>query len=551
MTREEEIFVSIVKSHLEKNLVRDSLVLMKISEDIKKIPGVEEALVAMGTETNKKLAEDLGLYTDEVAAATERDLFISVRASSIESLQKALETARELLLKPPEAGELEFFDIDMALSAMPDANLALISVPGEYAKEVAIKFLEKGIHVHLFSDHVPKEDEVELKRYAFERGLLVLGPGAGTSIINSKAIAFADAVRRGPIGIVASAGTGLQEVSSLIHNLGSGVTQGLGVGGGDVKNYVGGLMMKLGLKLLDQDEYTKVLTVVSKPPEKETLDSILEFVERETRKPIVFGFLGKYTLQLPKGLIGRASAARSLHATALEAVRLVDEALYEKGREKLTVPYEKLLSELQPYWEQLEDRQKYIRGLYTGGTLTSEALTLLDELKIELYSNAPLPGQKKLPDSFRSIGNTIVDLGEEEFTAGRAHPMIDPTIRRLRLVEEARDPEVAVIVMDFVLGYGAHPDPVGAHVQAIKEAQKIAEADGRKLIIIGYVLGVSEDPQGLESQVDKLKSLGAIVPPTNAVGVLSSAVLALRGQIERETVNKFYGEYLDAYIKAR
>jgi len=543
--------MALVKAVVEKNLVRDSLVLMKISEDVKKIPGVEEALVAMGTETNKKLAADLGVLTPEVEAAGEGDLFIAVRASTPEALERAISTARELLTKPPEAGEAEFYDIDMALAALPDANLALISVPGEYAKEVAMKFLERGIHVHVFSDHVPKEDEVEMKRFAYERGLLVLGPGAGTSIINGVAIAFANAVRRGPVGIVASAGTGLQEVSSLVTNLGSGVSQGLGVGGGDVKNYVGGLMMKLGLKLLDRDEETKVLTIVSKPPEQETLDSILQFVERETKKPIVFGFMGKFTLSLPPGLVGRASAARSLHATALEAVRLVDESLYEKGKERLTVPYEKLLSQLQPYWEQLSPKQKYIRGLFTGGTLTSEALTLLDELKIELYSNAPLPGQKKLPDSFKSIGNTVVDLGEEEFTAGRAHPMIDPTIRRLRLVEEAKDPEVAVIVMDFVLGYGAHIDPVGAHLPAIKEAQRIAESDGRKIVMVGYVLGVSGDPQGYESQVEKLRNAGVIVPPTNAMGVLSSAVVALKGQISRELVAKFYSEYLDAYIKAR
>ncbi|MCC6051625.1 MAG: hypothetical protein LM585_00090 [Fervidicoccaceae archaeon] len=540
-----------IKTVVEKNLVRDSLVLMKISEDLKKIPGVEEALVAMGTETNKKLAMDLGVFTPDVEKASEGDLFIAIRASSQEALEKAIAAAREMLSKPAGAGEAEFYDVDMALAALPDANLALISVPGEYAKEVAMKFLERGIHVHVFSDHVPKEDEVEMKKYAFERGLLVLGPGAGTSIINGVAIAFANAVRRGPIGIVASAGTGLQEVSSLIHNLGSGVSQGLGVGGGDVKNYVGGLMMKLGLKLLDQDEETKVLTIVAKPPEKETLESILQYVEKETRKPIVFGFMGKFTLSLPKGLVGRASAARSLHATALEAVRLVDEELYERGKEKLTIPYERLLSMLQPYWEELSPKQKYIRGLFTGGTLTSEALTLLDELKIELYSNAPLPGQKQLPDPFRSIGNTIVDLGEEEFTAGRAHPMIDPTIRRLRLIEEAKDPEVAVVLMDFVLGYGSHIDPVGAHLPAIKEAQKIAEADGRKLVIIGYVLGVSGDPQGYESQIEKLRSVGAIVPPTNAVGVLSAAVVASRGQISRDIVDKFYKEYFEAYIKAR
>lgn len=540
----------VVGSHVEKNLVRDSLVLLKISEELKRTPGVEEALVAMATETNKRLAADLGLVTPEIEAAKEGDLFIAVRASDEETLRRAIAHARDMVLRPTAAAEEEYYDVDMALATLPDANLALISVPGQYAKEVAMKFLERGIHVHVFSDHVPPEDEAEMKRYAYERGLLVLGPGAGTSIINGVAIAFANVVRRGPIGIVASAGTGLQEVSCLVHRLGSGVTQGLGVGGGDVKNYVGGLMMKLGLKLLDSDEETKVLTVVSKPPEQETLDSILAFVARETRKPIVFGFMGKYTLRLPANLIGRASASRTLHATALEAVRLVNEELYEKGRKMLTPSFEKILSELQPYWEQLDGRQKYIRGLFTGGTLTSEALTLLDELKIDLYSNTPLPGQRKLPDPFKSIGHTVVDLGEEEFTAGRPHPMIDPTIRRLRLLEEARDPEVAVVLMDFVLGYGSHPDPVGAHLPAIKEAQRVAEEDGRKLVVIGYVLGVDEDPQGYRSQVEKLKAAGAIIPPTNAVGALMAATVAMRGQIERNLVSKFYTEYLEPYIRA-
>lgn len=540
--------MAMVRVIVEKNLMRDSLQLMKISEELKKLPGVIEAVVAMGTETNKEIAKELGVYTQELDTIGEDDLFIAIKAEDEESLSKAIEKAREWITRPPETGESEFIDIDMALAALPDANLALVSVPGEYARDVTMKFLEKGIHVHLFSDHVPKEHEVELKRYAAEKGLLVLGPGAGTSIINGVAIAFANAVRKGPIGIVAAAGTGLQEVSTLIHRIGSGVSQGLGVGGGDVKNYVGGIMTKLAFEMLDSDPNTSVLTFVSKPPEQETLDSIMSFLEENTRKPIVLGIMGKVSIKLPESLIKRTSVARTLHATALESVRLVSPELYKKSLYELTVPLEKLREKLEPVWSSLNDKQKYIRGLFTGGTLTSEALMLMDALGIEMYSNAPLEGQKKLEDPFKSVENTIVDLGEEEFTAGRAHPMIDPTIRRLRLLEEAKDPETAVILMDFVLGYGSNPDPAGAHVDAIKKAIDTARQNGNNLVIIAYVLGVEEDPQPMSEQVKKLENLGVMVMPTNAMAAISAAMVARRGEIEQARLDKVYNEYLRPYI---
>jgi succinyl-CoA synthetase alpha subunit len=531
---------------VERNLMRDSLQLMKISEELKKLDGVIDAIVAMGTETNKEIAKQLGLLLPEVEKAGDSDLFIAIAAREEQSLKKALEKAKELLSAPISGGEMEYVDIESALAALPDANLAIVSVPGEYARDVAMKLLEKGIHVHLFSDHVPEEHEVELKKYAFDRGLLVLGPGAGTSIINGKAIAFANAVRRGPIGIIAAAGTGLQEVSSLIHNMSLGVSHGLGVGGGDVKNYVGGIMTKLALSYMEKDPSTKIITMVSKPPQQETLNSILEYAEKNTTKRLVLGFMGKVEMDLPKGLKGRTSVARTLHATALESVRLVSPSIYEKVKDEYTIPFDKLNAMLKPKYEKLKSSQKYIRALYTGGTLTSESLMIFDLLGIEVYSNAPLKGQKKLDDPFKSVGNTVIDLGEEEFTAGRAHPMIDPTIRRLRLIEEAKDPEVAVILMDFVLGYGSHPDPAGAHLDAIREAKKIAENDGRHLVIIGYVLGVEGDPQGFNEQKRKLEAEGVTVLPTNAISALAAALSALRGKLNDNRVREIYEGYLKA-----
>ncbi len=537
-----------VKTIVEKNLMRDSLQLMKVSEELKKLPGVLESVVAMGTETNKEIAKELGVLTPEVESATGDDLFAVIAAESEEVLEEALKKAREWITKPPTSGEMEYIDVETALAALPDANLAIVSVPGEYARDVTMKFLEKGIHVHLFSDHVPKEHEVELKKFGYENGLLVLGPGAGTSIINGVAIAFANAVKRGPVGIVAAAGTGLQEVSTLVSKMGSGVSQGLGVGGGDVKNYVGGLMTKLSMKMLEQDPDTKIITMVSKPPEQETLNAILDFAAKETTKPLVLGIMGKVSINVPENLKHRTSVARTLHATALESVRLTAPDKYEKAVEEYTIPFEKLVSMLQPIWEKFSPEQKYIRGLFTGGTLTSEALMIFDELGLKIYSNAPLKGQLELPDPFKSLEHSVVDLGEEEFTAGRAHPMIDPTIRRLRIIDEAKDPETAVILMDFVLGYGSNPDPAGAHAEAIKQAKKIAEENGRHLAIVAYVLGVEGDPQGYEDQINKLKEAGAIILPSNAIASFAAALLALRGQVPKEKVDKFYNEYLKPYV---
>ena len=537
-----------VKAVIEKNLMRDSLQLMKISEDLKKIPGVLEAVVAMGTETNKEIAKELGVLIPGVDSAGEDDLFAVIAAESEETLEKALEKAHEWLMKPPSAGEMEYIDVESALASLKDTNLALVSVPGEYARDVTMKFLEKGIHVHLFSDHVPKDHEVELKKYAYERGLLVLGPGAGTSIINGVGIAFANAVKRGSVGIVAAAGTGLQEVSSLVSKMGAGVSQGLGVGGGDVKNYVGGLMTKLSMRMLEKEYDTKIITMVSKPPEQETLDTILDYAASETTKPLVLGIMGKVTIHVPEKLRNRTSVARTLHATALESVRLVNREKYEKALDEYTIPFEKLLSTLQPLWEEFSSEQKYIRALYTGGTILSEALMIFDELGLKVYSNAPLKGQLRLPDSFKSLENTVVDLGEEEFTAGRAHPMIDPTIRRLRIIDEAKDPGTAVMLMDFVLGYGSNPDPAGAHVDAIKKAQKTAEENGGKIAFIGYVLGVEDDPQKYSEQVEKLRNAGVIVLPTNAISAFATALLVLKGVVPKEKVDKIYNEYLKPYV---
>lgn len=535
-----------VRNVVKRNFYKDSLQLMQLSEEAKKITGVRDAAVVMGTSTNKELLERLGLLTQEGREASEGDMIVALMTEAVDSLGSALRQVEELLTRPAAAKAQSYYNVDDALKALPDANLAIVSIPGEYARDVVKKLLDRGIHVHLFSDHVSHEDETYLKQYASERGLFVLGPGAGTSIIGGKAIAFANVVNRGNVGIVAAAGTGLQEVSVLVSRAGSGISQGLGVGGGDVKKHVGGIMTLDAIRALEADPGTDVICLVSKPPSPETLANIMTYVEEETKKKFVICFLGAKKYEVKKGLRGRIFSTKSLHVASAQAVRFATGKEGEKMVAKISMPageIEKLASEI---GAKLKPEQKYVRGLYTGGTLTYETMLLFTELFGGVYSNAPLDDRFKLQDSYKSFEHTLVDLGEEEFTAGRAHPMIDPTVRKLRIVEEAKDRSVAAIIMDIVLGYGSNRDPAGAMSQSIRDAKAIARADGRELPILAHVCGTDLDPQPLKEQEEKLRNEGVVVLPTNALMAYVAALIATRGQIPVGVKKRVLREYLGA-----
>jgi len=537
--------LSVTRSVIRKNFYRDSIQLLKISEEAKKLPGVLDAAVVMGTETNKEILEKLGLLTREARVSSENDMVISLRAESEEASVDVMKKIEEILMKPP-AAERAFYSLDAALEAMPDANLAIVSIPGEHAREVVLPLLERGVNVHLFSDHVPVADELELKKIAREKGLLVMGPGAGTSIINNVAVAFADVVNRGPIGIVAAAGTGLQEVSVLVSQAGLGVSQAIGVGGGDVKKAVGGIMTLDGIKALEADPETRIVTLVSKPPDTQVQAAIMDYIKTKCKKGYVTCFVGGETIPIGKDLKKRIRQTRTLHAAALESIRAVDEVKYKKAMRVISLEPDALRRMADKTCGKLGKGQRYLRGLYTGGTLAYETMILLKETIGDIYSNAPLDKKLILADPYKSFQNTVVDLGEEEYTKGRAHPMMDPTVRRIRLIGEASDPEVALIAMDFVLGYGSHADPVGAHAEAIQNAQKTAGEDGRYLPILAHVCGTDKDPQNLASQVERLERLGAMVLPTNALMALLAWIIVERGEVKDSTLDQAYDRYLAA-----
>lgn len=539
--------MSIVRNLVKRNFHRDSVQLLHLSEEAKKIDGITDAAVVMGTTTNKEILQKLGLLTDEGKAASESDMILAVMADSQPLIEKGLQKIEDMVLKPPPAKGRSYFSLEAALQAVPDANLAVVSIPGEHAREIVLKLLDKGISVHLFSDHVPPEHELELKQYAKERGLLVMGPGAGTSVIGGKAIAFANAVKKGKIGVVGAAGTGLQEVTVLLSEAGLGVSEGLGTGGGDIKAKMGGIMMLQSIDALEQDPGSSTVVVVSKPPDTDVKKKIIDHIVNRTKKQYVTCFIGPESYAMPASTRGRVRATKTLHAAVMEAIQATEPGRYAEIAKPFSMSQNDLMALASKISKGLNDKQKYIRGLYTGGTFAYETLVILGRMIGDVYSNAPIDARLKLANSYQSVKNSIVDLGEEEFTVGRAHPMIDPTIRKMRIVEEAKDPEVAVIIMDFMLGYGSHSDPAGAMLGAITDARRIAEKDGRVLPILAHVCGTEQDPQPLSEQIGKLRGAGIEVLPTNALMAIASALVARKGKIDRPIMEDVYNTYLKGF----
>jgi succinyl-CoA synthetase alpha subunit len=501
----------------------------------------------MATETNKGILIRLGFSPSTIEQASESDMLIAIRAKDQASVDLATSQVDKLLESPAQVagGDQEKAgDIDAALGKMPGANLVLLSIPGEHVKDISHKLIERGIHQLIFSDHVPVEDELEIKTVAAAKGVLIMGPGAGTSIINGKGIGFSNAVNTGPVGVVAAAGTGLQEVTSLLDQCGIGVKHGLGVGGNDPKDKIGGIMMLECMKILENDDDIKVIAIVSKPPSPAVEHKILDYVINSGAKKYVLAFIGGGSADSKQQGNNMVVKVNSLASSVLAIANMLGDEHLHKALSQTHLPPERLANILQMEWDRLQSSQKFIRALYTGGTFTYEAQVILGEILEDglIYSNAPIQRVKQLQDSYKSEKHSIIDLGEEEFTKGRPHPMIDPTIRKFRILEEAKDPEVGVLLLDFVLGYGANPDPVGAVLDEIKQAKEIAHKNGRYLSIVAHVCGTKNDVQGYDESVSKLNSAGCIVMPTNALAAIASALIISRGKMD---LAHAYAKYLE------
>lgn len=511
------------------NFYRDSVSLMQVSAKISARSGVTQASAVMASEANLELLREAGLL-DGDGTYRPSDLLIVMEGED-EALADALAEAEALLSRqvtPRGRGVVEFppRSIEMALSRRPAANLVLISTPGEYAAAEAEKALRLGLNVMMFSDNVALDDEVRLKALAASKDLILMGPDCGTAIVDGVPLGFANAVRRGAIGIVAASGTGLQQVTCLVDRRGKGISQAIGTGGRDLRLEVGGGTMLRGLARLAADPETKVIVLVSKPPAQKVADLILEAAAK-IDKPVVVNFLGADLRHKPRP---GTYAATTLEEAAAFAVLLAD------GREpdaasKLATPEGP--AEAVAAAATLAPEQQFVRGLYTGGTFCFETLLILSQALGPVYSNTPLQPDHALDDPWTSREHTVIDLGDDNFTRGRPHPMIDPTLRNERIVKEASDPAVAVILLDVVLGYGSHSDPATDLVPSLLAAQKRAAADGRQIAFVASVCGTRDDPQGLVRQETILREAGVLLTDSNA----AAARLALRLAIRDESVS--------------
>lgn len=481
--------MSVLHSEIRPGAYYDSIVLMQLQASLARLPGVADAAVVMASAANLELLESSGLRPPDLGAVGSNDLVIAVRAQSEASALAALEQVDGLLerRRAAVAGEYRPRGLATAVRALPDARWVLVSVPGRYAARVAREALELGRHVFLYSDNVALADEVALKQRATERGLLVMGPDCGTAVVGGIGLGFANRLRRGPVGLVGASGTGLQLVTSRLDALGVGVSQVIGTGGRDLSAAVGAATARQGLELLARDPETRVVVLVSKPPAPAVAARLLALAQT-LGKPVVVSFVGWAP---PLGELGSVRFARNLAEAAEIAAGFVGQ-----GHE---------LKSLAPSLRPSKPRI-WLRGLFAGGTLAVELLHGLESFLDPLFSNVALRPEQRHEDSARSRGHAILDLGADEYTVGRLHPMIDQELRLRRFRQEAADPEVALLLLDVVLGDGAHPDPA---TELAPEIAACREHDGPEVVVL--IVGTEADPQGLGAQVEQLEQAGAIV----------------------------------------
>jgi len=502
----------VVKGAIHRNSYRDSVELMGIAAQLEQLAGIQRAGLVMATPANLAVLAEAGLAEAAAGGPGPNDLVVAVAATEGPAADHALATAATLLAAgtgdadgPREVRTAQ--TLGEGLAELPDANLALVSTPGTYATAESLRALKRGLNVFLFSDNVPIEDEIQLKTLADRKGLLVMGPDCGTAIVGGVPLGFANAVRPGPIGLVGASGTGLQQVTSLIHRFGSGVSQAFGTGGRDLDERVGGTTMLAATRLLLADPATSVIVLISKPPSASVALKILDAV-RTSPKPVVVNFLG--------GDPGAVEAVGAIFAPTFEsaarlAVGLAGGAAMTDDPTDLVGGLRDplMLAVAEEAASRLAAGQGEIRGLYSGGSLAGEAKVVL----------AAVLG----PDRH----DRILDLGDDEYTVGRPHPMIDPRLRNEHIVATATEPAVGILLLDVVLGHGSHPDPAEALAPAIADAMALAISAGRRLLVVASVCGTDLDPQGLERQERILAQTGVMLESSNARAAMLAASIAL------------------------
>ena len=522
----------IIQARVKRNAYFDSITLMKIASTLTSMSGIADAAAIMATPPNLQLLTEAGLtppLTEENPGPG--DVLIVVRANDDNSANNALQAAEEQLAQRPISSSGESSSspqqprsIEQAAQLHPDAKLAVISVPGPYAALEADRALRSGLHVFLFSDNVSLEDEIALKHLARERNLLLMGPDCGTAMLNGAALGFVNVVPAGPIGIVGASGTGIQQIMSLIAQQRCGVSQAIGCGGRDLSEAVGAITTLQGLRLLQEDDATEVIVLVSKPPAPAVAQRVLESAAKG-RKPIVVCFVGADTEALESRYGDAIVVSRTLADAAQKAVSIyggteLTTGTWSTRTRKPTSPISI------PAAGDLATQGQRLAALFSGGTLCDEAMHLWLEgtaqgKKLDpIYSNIPLKPEWHIVEGGPIQGHYAIDFGSDEYTRGRPHPMIDPSLRLKHFQEAASDPTIGVILLDIVLGYCSHPDPASVYAPAIRTARAQAQRTGRRLSFVISLCGTEGDPQRLSLQNQQLREAGAEVFLSNADAAL-------------------------------
>lgn len=508
---------------IEKGRYIDSLETLFASSILAEQAGVRSGYAAVASDAFKRQAAEEGLTTPELEHATCNDFVILADcedASAFEAAVKAVYAS--FATEEGTAVEETFLSTKAAVQKHPEINLCSVSVPGAYAYGEVKKALNAGLHCVVFSNNVPLEQEREMKLLAREKGLLCMGPDCGVANINGAALVLSSINNRGPFGIVGASGTGIQHVAAMLHEAGSGVSQTIGTGGNDCKDAVGGIMMLMGIDAMEADSETKYIALISRKPGDTVLPKILERI-KTCKKPVVALFMGCDRTEVEAS---GAIYASSLDDCAIQCLKLIGIHYPLATEEELM---ELAAEEVKKY----APEQKYLRGLYTGGTYMDEAAGAMIPRIGTIWSNCPIQPEWKLEDSYVSRENSCVDYGEEEFTLGRPHPAIDPSIRKPAILREAMDPEVAVIVLDFILTPPGHMDPTGFVMDDIKMAQQMAEAEGRHITFIASVLGTTADLQDKHKQERQLRDAGVIVCQSNyRAAVLASEIIRQKKELD-------------------
>ena len=538
----EKLFdISMIVNIIKKNFFRDSVQMMQFSQQLKDEQGVIDAAIVMSTDLNKNTLKNMNLLTEDGISATENDTLISINCQDENSLSNAIQKAEQLLTSSSAKAKNEFTSLASALNAFSDANIASLSIPGQFVKEMATELINKQLNLFVFSDHVPLEDEIYLKNLALENNVLFMGPEAGTSILNGTVFGFGNKVRKGSVGIIGASGTGIQESSTMIDLFGEGISHGIGVGGRDLRNDIGGMMTLKAMEVFENDPNTKAVLLVSKPVDNDVRNEIINKINNFSKKNYVLCLVGDNENREDSA---RIKFSKSIQTSVLKILKSLDDNSYKKIMDIIRNQVNESINLAESLSMDLNKEQKFIRGFFAGGTLCYESKIILEQMIGKVYSNLSSGDEYSVKGNVSSKENTLIDFGEEEFTSARPHPIIDPLLRKNRILEDANDPNVGVIIIDIICGINAAKNTMAFHAETIKKAIQTAKEQGRKLSVFAYICGTEKDVS--ENELKLLTDSGAKLFTSNAL--MSFAAALVVNKSDENLIKKIRAEFLEGEL---